>query len=512
MTYLKSFFVFIVTMYGLSANAAILDGTCQFNGQIIPNDTQVVAYQNSTVPIGEACVSENRLCVDGILYGSFAYATCEVAQNASCLFNGVSIAHEETVVAYHSSSVAFGVSCNTVAEVRTCNNGVLTGSAQYSSCNSNSPRACLFNGVTLDHGDTVTAFLESTSQYGGQCRSEDRTCNDGTLSGTYQFSACNIDQPASCLFDGRNIAHGETVNAFAQSSVMYGSQCTQQSRTCDNGTLSGSYNFSSCTVGNPANCSFDGRTVVHGESVTAFESLTVDYGQSCLSQARSCNNGLLSGSYSHSSCSVNPAPPVEPPPVEPPPPAPLSCSINGKTVQSGDSITLFQSASVPYGSVCQSETRNCVNGVLSGSAQYESCIVQPKPPINTCDINNIIWEFPNVCRGNWGMGVGYFKSRVSRDGGKTWTVIMKNRLPDDLKQIWGFMVNKYGYNQCKRPNVQYVPSVNKKFVVMKSSFLPSCEQCKFVEVETPKKTCHKNKHKNNKQKNTTKKSVFMCKK
>lgn len=700
--------------FGASISGAAIappTGTCEFNGQTIPNDSRVTAYQNSSVPAGSSCVSEQRLCVDGVLYGSYQYASCSVAEPASCLFNGQTIAHGDAVTAYTASTVAFGVSCSTVAQTRTCNNGVLSGNAPYSSCESNAPRSCLFNGLTVSHGNSVNAFQSSTTQYGGSCTSETRTCNDGTLSGSFQFETCNVDAPASCMFDGRNVAHGEVVTAFASSSAPYGELCQQESRTCDNGNLSGSYNFSSCTVGLPASCTFDGRTIMSGESVTAFQSSSVPYGQSCQSQARTCTNGVLSGSYSSSSCEVEPAAScsingqtvahnssitlyvsssvaygqtcqseqrqcnngvlsgsatnasctVQPAAscningtnvahnssitlymqssvpygqtcqseqrqcidgsltgsatyasctVEDAPPAAsctlngqtipsgqsvvvyqsssvpygqtcasqtrtctngvlsgsytsascsvqaaascsingqtiasgqsivtyqsssvpygetcasqtrvctngvlsgsytsascsvqpaANCTLNGKTIASGSSITVFKSSSVPYGQTCQSETRICTNGVLSGSATAESCVVSPKPPVEPpCPIKNIIWEFPDNCHGKCGKGNNYFKSRVSRDGGKTWTTLFKNRLPADLQEIWNHMTKKYGTNRCGRPNVVYVPSTHRGYVVMRTDYLPSCNTCKFVEVINPSPSrhqCSKNKKK-----------------
>lgn len=574
-----------------SQAAASMVGTCQFNGQTLANDSRVTAYQNSSVPAGSACVSEIRQCVDGVLYGSYAYASCTVNNNASCLFDGQTVPHGESITAYTSSTVTFGQSCTAVVEIRTCNNGVLSGSAPYSSCEANAPRSCLFNGITLDHNESITAFQNSSSQYGGTCTSETRVCNDGTLSGTYQYSVCNIDQPASCLFDGRTIAHGENVIAFSSSAVSYGGTCQQENRTCDNGSLSGSFLFSSCNVGLPASCSFDGRTISSGESVTAFSASSVSYGQACQSQARTCTNGVLSGTYTSSSCIVEspancningtivvhgasatfyrttsvPYGQVcqseqrtcnngvlsgsainESCVVENAPPAAncslngqiilsgqsivtyqessvpygqvcasqtrvcnngnlsgtysnssctidpaKSCTLNGKTIQSGSSITVFLKSSVPYGQTCQSEKRVCTNGVLSGSATNESCVVAPAPPpAESCAMKKIIWEFPDKCRGQCGNGTGYFKSRVSRDGGKTWSTIMKNTLPADLKEIWNYMMRKYGSNRCDRPNVQYVSATHSGYLVMRSDYLPSCETCHFVEVLTSRSSGH----------------------
>lgn len=120
----------------------------------------------------------------------------------------------------------------------------------------------------------------------------------------YAYAICEIVAKSSCTFNGSTVAHDSSVTAYQSSSVPFGSTCTSQTRTCNDGTLSGSYAYSSCSVSPPANCTFNGSTVTHGSSTTAYLSSSVSYGSSCTSQSRSCNNGSLSGSYSRSSCSA----------------------------------------------------------------------------------------------------------------------------------------------------------------------------------------------------------------
>jgi hypothetical protein len=106
-------------------------------------------------------------------------------------------------------------------------------------------------------------------------------------------------------------------------------------------------------------CNFNGQTMSSGQSVTAYQSSAVAYGQSCVSQVRSCSNGTLSGSYPYASCAVQPA---------------GSCTLGGETIASGQSGTFYSSSS---GSSCASINRLCTNGTLSGSAAYDfaSCTV-----------------------------------------------------------------------------------------------------------------------------------------
>lgn len=56
-----------------------------------------------------------------------------------------------------------------------------------------------------------------------------------------------------------------------------------------------------------------------------------------------------------------------------------SCTFNNQTIQDGATVTAYQSSSVAYGGQCTSETRTCQNGSLSGSYQYSSCTAHPTP-------------------------------------------------------------------------------------------------------------------------------------
>jgi hypothetical protein len=51
-------------------------------------------------------------------------------------------------------------------------------------------------------------------------------------------------------------------------------------------------------------CSFDGKTVASGSSVTAYQASSVTPGSICISESRACHDGSLSGTYAYASCSV----------------------------------------------------------------------------------------------------------------------------------------------------------------------------------------------------------------
>jgi hypothetical protein len=58
------------------------------------------------------------------------------------------------------------------------------------------------------------------------------------------------------------------------------------------------------TVGGTTSCTFGGKTIASGSSVTAYLASSVPSGQACQSQTRTCSNGTLSGTYGYASCSV----------------------------------------------------------------------------------------------------------------------------------------------------------------------------------------------------------------
>ncbi|MET3662865.1 hypothetical protein [Aquamicrobium ahrensii] len=211
--------------------------------------------------------------------------------------------------------------------------------------------------------------------YNGTCVIDvrPRASNDGAYNGTLTVRTGSVSAVANLSINatgwscarpwGGTVAHGGSITAYQSASVSYGSNCASQTRSCSLGVLSGSYTHQTCTVQAASNCTSPwGATVNHNASVTAYQSSSVAYGGTCASQQRSCNNGSLSGSYTHQSCSVN---------------APSSCSRPwGGTVAHGASITAYQSASVPWGSSCASQSRACSNGSLSGSYIHQSCSVQ----------------------------------------------------------------------------------------------------------------------------------------
>lgn len=276
--------------------------TCKFNGEIVASGESVTGYLTSAVTAGQSCKSEKRTCLEGGLSGSYAYASCNVGGAPACLFNGKTIPSGTSVTAYLDSTSG---TCKT--ETRNCTNGVLSGSYPFATCGSPSSYAsCLFNGQTIPHGQATTAYAASQVPFGQTCSPTVRVCQNGALSGSGAYATCNVGGAASCLFNGQTIASGNSVTAYPVSSVPAGQACQPNTRTCVNGSLSGAGNFANCNVDAPASCLINGTTVPNGGSIILFhEKLGTRMG-GCSGEIRTCTSGKLSGSATQGSCTDNP--------------------------------------------------------------------------------------------------------------------------------------------------------------------------------------------------------------
>lgn len=184
--------------------------------------------------------------------------------------------------------------CSVTADVNPLEYGSST-MLRWTSANATSFHIANVGYVTANQSGSTSVGPLATTAYNG-------TAVGSTGTTTCSFSLA-VSAPTSCTFNGETVNHGSSVTAYQAATVPYGSSCVSQSRTCSNGTLSGSYEYSSCN----RNCSFNDSPVAHGSSVTAYQSSVAPEGQSCasISQSRSCSDGTLSGSYEYASCSLS---------------------------------------------------------------------------------------------------------------------------------------------------------------------------------------------------------------
>jgi hypothetical protein len=96
---------------------------------------------------------------DGTVVGSEGTVVCSftLVVNApmSCSWDGGTVAHDASVTAYESESVAYGSLCSAVAETRLCSDGTLSGSYEYASCVEDGPPPSCTPSYTCAGDDVV---------------------------------------------------------------------------------------------------------------------------------------------------------------------------------------------------------------------------------------------------------------------------------------------------------------------------------------------------------------------
>jgi len=181
------------------------------------------------------------------------------------------------------------------------------------------PSNCtLADDTEIKHGAQFVGYEESAVANGQTCKSRIQTCNDG-ITGDYRYSSCNVAASNACIFNGQIIESGSSVVAYSSETIEYAGQCStiSEPRYCDNGTLSGSFAYSTCTPKSPNDCFYrdpdnNSATILSGNSVVAYKYNSVAYNAQCSGfsdendEARVCTNGALSGSFSYLVCSVRP--------------------------------------------------------------------------------------------------------------------------------------------------------------------------------------------------------------
>jgi len=100
---------------------------------------------------------------------------------------------------------------------------------------------------TLSQGNTSTAGTAS-SNTSSNTTSSTASTNTGANTTNTNTTTNTSATTASCSFNGQSVAHGSTVTAYQSSSVAAGSPCVSQVRSCSSGALSGTYTQSSCTM------------------------------------------------------------------------------------------------------------------------------------------------------------------------------------------------------------------------------------------------------------------------
>ena len=216
--------------------------------------------------------------------------------SASCALNGRTIASGSSVTAYQASSVPFGQTC--MAQVRTCSNGSLSGSAQYqySSCSQQvtqvtTQAACTVNGVTFANGSAQTFYSQQVVPFGETCSSvsQSRTCTNGTVSGisAYRYRTCTTAPQSSDSCTPLS-AQTQTISCPAGQT---GAITQTRTSSCASGASSPTWSAwsntaSTCTTPAPQSCSNGLNNILYPSCVCP--SGQTQSGSSCSVPAASC--------------------------------------------------------------------------------------------------------------------------------------------------------------------------------------------------------------------------------
>ena len=351
-----------------------IEPDCQFNRNNLFEGDTVIAYQTSTVPTGNQCTSEVRICRSGRLTGTFQYSACLPGVPAACLQSGTTIGHGRSQKFYRASSVAFGSVCE--SEDRSCTNGTLSGTFGFSECKTQYPTDCTVGLIRFAHNSQKLFFQNKTVPFGEACKQEYRQCHNGVVvNGTYAESECSVEGARNCTHGGEPIGHNLSKPFFKTPTVPFGQTCTSKNIDCYNGVVSGDLEYASkaCVVQGAEDCKlFDGTPVAHRGSIIAYEFKKVAFGDVCdrYSKVLRCDNKVLpeSAKYKYADCSVGDA---------------AQCVLpDGGTINNGASTQLKKQKFIAQGEACDSpwniETVNCQNGELTGgTARFQTCEVAP---------------------------------------------------------------------------------------------------------------------------------------
>ncbi len=115
-----------------------------------------------------------------------------------CTLDGISLEHGENYSFYQN---IFSFNCSNEVSVLFCDNGVLEHSDTYKYHSCNTYNSCSIGGQTLEHNTSQIFYFKSFDEDG--CINETRTCNNGVLNGSYTYTNCveNIATGGDEIYD-----------------------------------------------------------------------------------------------------------------------------------------------------------------------------------------------------------------------------------------------------------------------------------------------------------------------
>jgi prepilin-type N-terminal cleavage/methylation domain-containing protein len=234
---------------GTTAPCSIANAACAVNG----GWSDWSSWGSCSVSCGGGTQTRSRTCTNPAPANGGASCSGSATESQSC--NTAACAIDGGWSDWGSWG-SCSVSCDggTQTRTRTCTNPApanggasCSGSATESqSCNT---AACAVNGSCNNSVQYGCTKGTSTSNVAGSCGGNSTWTCAGAHGGTSDTSCSKANAAcASCSSPCGTIAHGATCTAFAASSVACNSSCVSEIRSCNNGTLSGSYSNSVCSI------------------------------------------------------------------------------------------------------------------------------------------------------------------------------------------------------------------------------------------------------------------------
>lgn len=237
-----------VLVFASDANAGLHESAYSFDGGLTWQQDSIKDNTglSLSVPINTIWVRDRS--------GNIAkYAKAIAATSSPCPCStpwGETVQHGVTLKAFKSTTVACTTTCEANSASRTCNNGVLSGGAEFvaGTCTVvGCPKCRLPWNEDIDHGVSVKAYNKSSAPCAGECLETTLRCDRGMIVGdatTYRSKACSFVKPScDCQHAGTVLKNGQVRTVFGSAEVACGSTCQSGSVTCASGTLTGNTTY-----------------------------------------------------------------------------------------------------------------------------------------------------------------------------------------------------------------------------------------------------------------------------
>ncbi|NQZ84353.1 MAG: hypothetical protein HRU03_01425 [Nanoarchaeales archaeon] len=197
-------------------------------------------YKDSSVPYGSSCSSQIRSCFDGTLSGSNSYTDTSCSVQA-CI---------DSSWGPSQSSVCSGESftqtsnCGTTRTVSgTSTRGVCAPSPSADNC-----------AYGVGHGNSQIFYISTSVPFNSVCYAQMRTCDDGDLSGSYTATSCSVQSCNSNSWSPSQVNTCST-DTFTQTNECGDTRTISGTKSCVpviNGVCGGA--SCSCGSGSSSSC------------------------------------------------------------------------------------------------------------------------------------------------------------------------------------------------------------------------------------------------------------------